>query len=68
MLGHMPKITTAEAAEILGVSVRTVHRRTEAGDLPYEMKLPGATGAYIFDEATIREAAASGASPVEAVS
>ncbi len=56
-LWHMSKITTAEAAQILGVSVRTVHRKADAGEIPHEMKLPGPRGAYVFDEATVRELA-----------
>lgn len=43
-------ITTAQAAEKVGVSVRTVIRWVEAGDLAAAQKLPGATGAYLFDE------------------
>lgn len=35
-------------AEILGVSIRTVQRLAESGDLP-AMKLSGQTGAYVFD-------------------
>lgn len=35
-------------AEILGVSVRTVQRLAESGDLP-AMKMTGQTGAYVFD-------------------
>lgn len=57
----MSKITTAEAAKILGVSVRTVHRKADAGEIPHEMKLPGPRGAYVFDEDAIREAAKTGA-------
>lgn len=53
-LRHMPKITTAETAKILGVSVRTVHRRADAGEIPHELKMPGPRGAYVFDEAVIR--------------
>jgi excisionase family DNA binding protein len=49
----MPKITTAQAAKILGVSIRTVHRRADAGEIPHEMKLPGPRGAYVFDEDAI---------------
>lgn len=40
---------TAEAAEILGLSVRSVLRLVERGDLRPAMKLPGRTGAYLFD-------------------
>lgn len=54
----MSKITTAEAAKILGVSVRTVHRKADAGEIPHEMKLPGPRGAYIFDEDVVRNVAA----------
>lgn len=60
-LGHMSKILTAEAAKILGVSVRTVHRQAESGELPFEMKLPGPRGAYVFDEDAIRALVTKGA-------
>lgn len=53
----MSKITTAEAARILGLSVRTVHRRASAGEIPHELKMPGARGAYVFDEDAIRSIA-----------
>lgn len=42
-------LTTAQAAEALGVSVRTVHRMVSAGTLTPTMKLPGTTGAYLLD-------------------
>lgn len=58
----MSKITTAEAAKILGVSVRTVHRKADAGEIPHEMKLPGPRGAYVFDEDVVREVAKAEAS------
>lgn len=46
---HMPNITTAEAAQMLGVSVRTVHRMVSAGTLTPTIKGPGVTGAYFID-------------------
>lgn len=44
---------TTEAAERLGVSVRTVHRLVARGNLTPAGKLPGDTGAYLFDAADI---------------
>lgn len=41
--------TTAEIATRKRVSVRQVHRLTRAGILQPVTKLPGATGAYLFD-------------------
>lgn len=58
-----PLLTAPEAARILGKSVRTVHRMALAGTLPAAHKLPGPTGAFLFDpadvEALIAERAAS---------
>ena len=49
-VGHMHNtITSAEAAEQLGVSVRTVHRMVSAGELTPTIKLRGLRGAYLFD-------------------
>ena len=50
-------IPTAEVARILGVRVSTVSRRVARGDLDYAMKLPGETGAYLFDRAAIERLA-----------
>ena len=50
-------LTTAQAAEALGVSVRTVHRMVAAGTLTPTMKLPGTTGAYLLDAAEVRNLA-----------
>jgi hypothetical protein len=48
----MPKtdtpLSSAQVAEILGCDVRTVNRRAGAGDIPYLLKMPGKTGAYVF--------------------
>jgi excisionase family DNA binding protein len=56
-------IGTADAAEILGVSSRTVKRLARAGELPYTIKMPGDTGAYMFlrrDVERIRDQRATG--------
>lgn len=41
-------LSAAEAAEALGVSVRTVHRLAKSGRLHVAHKLPTDTGAYLF--------------------
>ena len=41
-------MSTAEVAKHLQVSRRTVHRMVGRGELP-AVKLPGRTGAYVFD-------------------
>lgn len=45
--------STKQAAEALGVSVRTIHRLVSAGELVPVLKLPGRTGPYLFDDAEI---------------
>ena len=55
-------MTTAEAALILGKSVTTVNRLTAAGQLTPSHKLPGKTGAYLFNRADIEAAAGDKAS------
>ena len=52
-LGHMNNLTSAQVAERLGVSVKTVHRMVLAEDLRPAAKLPGRTGAYLFDPADV---------------
>ena len=49
----MSTIGTSAAAELLGVSVRTVHRMVAQGMLTPAGKLPGNTGAYLFDEGDV---------------
>lgn len=54
----MPKdqqdlIATPEAAAILHKDPRTVQRQASAGDLSTVSKLPGKTGAYLFDRGYI---------------
>ncbi len=46
-------MTTAQAADYLKVSPRTVQRLVASGKLEALMKLPGRTGAYVFDEAVV---------------
>jgi excisionase family DNA binding protein len=41
-------LSAAQAAEILGCSIRTVHRRILSGDLPIAYQLPGETGAFVL--------------------
>lgn len=49
-----PLLTTAEAAEFLGVSIATVTRLARAGDLQQELKVTGLRGPRLFhrDEVT----------------
>lgn len=51
-------ITAAQAARILGVDSKTIRRRALAGLLPVAIKLPGFTGAYLFDRAAVEKLAA----------
>jgi excisionase family DNA binding protein len=50
-------LTTRQAAERLGVDRGTVSRAAAAGRLPAAGKLPGRTGAYLFDVEVIDDAA-----------
>lgn len=55
-MNHMSVITllsTAEVATVLDKDVRTVHRMIDSGVLTPAFKLPGRTGAYVFDPATV---------------
>lgn len=49
----MPKISTAEAAALLGVSIRTIHRLVASGALKPLLKYPGKTGGFLFARSTI---------------
>ncbi|CAB4136963.1 Helix-turn-helix domain containing protein, partial [uncultured Caudovirales phage] len=46
-------MTAPEVARRLGKSLATVKRYARAGKLPVILKVPGATGAYLFDRAAI---------------
>lgn len=59
----MPDLINAEqAAERLGISKSTLLRRTRTGQVPAATKLPGRTGAFVYDEDTIDDLAAEAAS------
>jgi hypothetical protein len=48
-----PLITTAQAAEVSGKSLRTIIRLVEKGKLNPAQKLPGLRGAFLFDAGDI---------------
>lgn len=50
-------ITTAEAADILGKHVRTVHRLIAEGALIPVTKMPGKTGAYLLRRVDVEKIA-----------
>ena len=49
-------IGSAEACERLGIDRSTLTRRVARGEITPLQKLPGETGAYIFDAAEIERA------------
>ena len=51
-------IGTREAAEILGVPRTTLASRLAAGAIAPAIKLPGRTGAFLFDRSYIEQIAA----------
>lgn len=66
MLLHMADLlTTAQAAARLRTSISTVNYRVRVGDLKVAQKLPGETGAYLFDPKVIDAFAAARASKRE---
>lgn len=71
-LPHTPAdrlVPTTEVAAMLGIHVATVVRRAQAGEIPYAVKLPGETGAYLFDRAEVErvKAAEAAAAPAGSV-
>jgi excisionase family DNA binding protein len=47
-------LTTAEAADLLGVTVRTVQRKANTGQIPIVRKIPGGRhGEYLFRESDL---------------
>jgi predicted DNA-binding transcriptional regulator AlpA len=59
-------IPTAHVAKMLGVDVRTVHRMADSGLLPAALKLPGKTGAWLFDRDAVQQVADSRATEAAA--
>lgn len=51
-------MTTKEVADLLGVSVPTVHRLVQRGDLTAAAKAPGRRGAFLFDPQEVKRYAA----------
>ncbi len=52
-------IGTAQAAELLGWSRAKVKREAKDGHLPFELKMSGDTGAYLFHRNVIETIAAN---------
>lgn len=50
-------VSAAEAAQILGIARRSLISRVEAGTVQAAHKLPGRTGAFLFDRAYIEKLA-----------
>lgn len=46
-------IGSAEAAEMLHMDIRTVHRKIATGEIPLAGKLPGLRGSYILRRADV---------------
>jgi len=55
---NSPPLSSKQVAKRLRVSVRTVQRRAEDGEIP-ALKMDGETGAYLFDPRTIEALAHS---------
>lgn len=55
-LRHMAEpVTVKDASRILNLSRSTVTRRTLDGTIPHVAKVPGQTGAYLYDPDTLTE-------------
>ncbi len=46
-------LSTGESAELLDTTVATVSRWAAAGKLPVAHKMPGRTGAYLFNRSDV---------------
>jgi len=49
-------LSAAEAAELLGCSKRTIHRRILRGELPAARQMPGETGAFLLRRSDVERA------------
>lgn len=66
--GKPDLVTSPQAAHILGVSNRTVHRLADAGELKPALQLPGPNGAFLFLRSAVealRDARAAAAAQPE---
>lgn len=50
-------LTTAQVAELTGLSVATVNRRADKGEIPVAAKAPGKRGARLFRRADVESLA-----------
>ena len=48
-----PLLSAEQVGELLGVSASTVRRRTREGTVPYVTKMPGSTGAYLYEREAV---------------
>lgn len=46
-------LTVGDVAEMFRKSRRTIQRMAERGELPYEHKLPGPNGSYLFSRQVV---------------
>ncbi len=60
------ELSTQEAADILGVGRRTIHRWAQDGTLPVARKKPGELGAYVFLPRDVEALAAKRRADLEA--
>lgn len=58
----MDLLSTAEAAAIVGVSVRTLNRMADDGRVVAAAKAPGLRGGYLYDPAEVERVALERAS------
>lgn len=56
-------ITAKQAAEILAVTVRTIHNLIKSGELTAVAQIPGATGAKLLDRKQVEALAEKRALP-----
>jgi excisionase family DNA binding protein len=48
-------LSSGEVAEMLGVTARQVQRLAQKGQLPFVVKMPGESGAYLFERGVVEE-------------
>lgn len=46
-------LTADQAADVIGVNRRTITKWADSGRLPHAMRLPGGTGARLFDRTEV---------------